>query len=224
MFKRQMEKMQYWRAKWTYSNRYQELLRWYSLFDADGKESACSAGDLGMIPGSGRSPGEGNGYPLQYSCLENSMERGAWWATVQGVTKSQTRLTYRYTDMRDTHTHTVCKQCAYTDTRTHNKTNREHLGRAHKQGQKFCLNILHPFETISIMNVDTYVQIWKGYQTHMCILETMHTEEEEERESSRGGREEESVRRSRREKGLGMERGLFSKYIKYPKRYQKKKK
>ena len=112
MFKRQMEKMQYWRAKWTYSNRYQELLRWYSLFDADGKESACSAGDLGMTPGSGRSPGEGNGYPLQYSCLENSMERGAWWATVQGVTKCQTRLTYRYTDMRDTHTHTVCKQCA----------------------------------------------------------------------------------------------------------------
>ena len=79
MFKRQMEKMQYWRAKWTYSNRYQELLRWYSLFDTDGKESACSAGDLGMIPGSGRSPGEGNGYPLQYSCLENSMDRGAWW-------------------------------------------------------------------------------------------------------------------------------------------------
>ena len=107
--------------------------------------------------GSGRSPRRGRS--LQYSCLENSMERGAWWATVQGVTKSQTRLTYRYTDMRDMHTHTVCKQCAYTDTRTHNKTNREHLGRAHKQGQKFCLNILHPFETISIMNLDTYVQI-----------------------------------------------------------------
>ena len=49
---------------------------------SDGKESACSAGDLGLIPGSGRAPREGNGYPLQYSCLENAMDRGAWWATV----------------------------------------------------------------------------------------------------------------------------------------------
>ena len=105
MFKRQMEKMQYWRAKWTYSNRYQELLRWYSLFDTDGKESACSAGDLGMIPGSGRPPGEGNGYPLQYSCLENSMERGAWWATVHRVAKSWTRLSY-WATYTHTHTHT----------------------------------------------------------------------------------------------------------------------
>ena len=47
-----------------------------------GKESALKAGDLGSIPGSGRSSGEGNGNPLQYSCLENSMDRGAWWATV----------------------------------------------------------------------------------------------------------------------------------------------
>ena len=49
---------------------------------SDGKESACNSGDLGSIPGSGRSPGEGKGYPLQYSCLENPMDRGAWWATV----------------------------------------------------------------------------------------------------------------------------------------------
>ena len=56
------------------------------------KVSACNAGDLGSIPGSGRSPGEGNGNPLQYSCLEDPMERGAWWATVHGVTKSRTRL------------------------------------------------------------------------------------------------------------------------------------
>ena len=55
-----------------------------------GKESACSAGDPCLIPGSGRSLGEGNGYPLQYSCLENSVHRGAWWATVHGVTKSRT--------------------------------------------------------------------------------------------------------------------------------------
>ena len=59
---------------------------------SDGKESACSAGDLGSTPVLGRSPGEGNGNTLQYSCLENPMERGAWWATVHGVTKSWTQL------------------------------------------------------------------------------------------------------------------------------------
>ena len=48
--------------------------------------------DMGLIPGSGRSPGEGNGYPLQHSCLENSLDRGAWWATVRGVVKSRTQL------------------------------------------------------------------------------------------------------------------------------------
>ena len=51
---------------------------------SDGKEFACNAGDLGLMPGLGRSPGEGNGYPHQYSCLENPMDRGAWWATVHG--------------------------------------------------------------------------------------------------------------------------------------------
>ena len=56
------------------------------------KASACNAGDLGSTPGSGRSPGEGNGNPLQCSCLENPMDRGAWWATVHGVAKSRTRL------------------------------------------------------------------------------------------------------------------------------------
>ena len=55
---------------------------------SDGKASACSAGDPSSTPGSGRSPGEGNGNPLQYSCLKNSMDRGAWWATVHGVTGS----------------------------------------------------------------------------------------------------------------------------------------
>ena len=59
---------------------------------SDGKESACNAGDLGSIPGLGRSPGEENDYPLQHSGLENSMDRGAWWATGRGVTKSWTRL------------------------------------------------------------------------------------------------------------------------------------
>ena len=59
---------------------------------SDGKESACNAGDWGLIPGLGRSPEEGNGYPLQYSSLESSMDRRAWRATFHGVTNSQTRL------------------------------------------------------------------------------------------------------------------------------------
>ena len=58
--------------------------------DSDGKESACNVGHLGLIPGWGRSSAEGNGYPLQYSCLENSMDSGAWQATVHGVTESRT--------------------------------------------------------------------------------------------------------------------------------------
>ena len=58
----------------------------------DSKTSACNAGDPGSIPGWGRSPGGGNGNPLQYSCLENPTDKGAWWATVHGVAKSQTRL------------------------------------------------------------------------------------------------------------------------------------
>ena len=62
-----------------------------------GKEPACQCNtgnirDVGLIPGLGRSPGEGNGYPFQYSCLKNPMDRGAWWAIVHGVAKSQTRL------------------------------------------------------------------------------------------------------------------------------------
>ena len=56
------------------------------------KASARNAGDLGSIPGLGRCPGEGNGNSLQYSCLENPMDGGAWWATVHGVAKSRTRL------------------------------------------------------------------------------------------------------------------------------------
>ena len=59
---------------------------------SDSKESACNAENPGSIPGLGRSPGEGNGNPLQYSFLENYVDRGAWQATVHGVAKSQTRL------------------------------------------------------------------------------------------------------------------------------------
>ena len=60
--------------------------------DSESEKSACNAGYPGLIPGLGRSPGEGNGYPFQYSCLENSIDRGAWRATVHGVTKNQTWL------------------------------------------------------------------------------------------------------------------------------------
>jgi len=59
---------------------------------SDGKPFTCNAGDLSLIPELGRSPGKGNGSPLQYSFLENSMDRGAWWATVHGTAKSWTRL------------------------------------------------------------------------------------------------------------------------------------
>ena len=61
------------------------------------KESACNAGDLGSIPGSGRSSGGGHGNPLQYSCLENSMDRGVWWAVVRGVTRVRHSLAIKPT-------------------------------------------------------------------------------------------------------------------------------
>ena len=68
------------------------FLNFYHFIDSgsDGKEPACNAGDPGSFPGSGRSPGEENSNPLQCSCLENSVDRGAWRTTVYGVAKSQT--------------------------------------------------------------------------------------------------------------------------------------
>ena len=70
--------------KWTWF--YTQIMHFPG--GSDGKESACNAGDLGLIPGLGRSPGEGNCYTLQYSGLDNSMDRGAWKAIAQGVTQS----------------------------------------------------------------------------------------------------------------------------------------
>ena len=67
-----------------------DLFKDISPGGSDGKESTCNAGDLGSVPGSGTHSGEGNGNPLQYSCLENSMDREAWQATVHGVPKSRT--------------------------------------------------------------------------------------------------------------------------------------
>ena len=60
---------------------------------SDGKESVCNAGDLGLIPRLGRSSGGGHGSPLQYSCLENSMDRGAWWSTVHGLQSKESDTT-----------------------------------------------------------------------------------------------------------------------------------
>ena len=68
---------------------------------SDRKESACNAGDLGLIPGSRRSPDEGKGYPLEYSCLENPTDRGAWWATVHGVAESRTQLSDWHSSLLD---------------------------------------------------------------------------------------------------------------------------
>ena len=63
-------------------------------FGSDSRESSCNTGDPSSMPGLGRSPGEGNGHPLQYSGLKNPMDRGAWWATVHGVTELDTKLKY----------------------------------------------------------------------------------------------------------------------------------
>ena len=68
------------------------LFEWGFPGGSDGKESTYSAGDPGLIPGSGRSPGEGHGYSLQYSCLDNPMDRGAWWVIIQRVAKSRMLL------------------------------------------------------------------------------------------------------------------------------------
>ena len=82
--------------------------RYFFFFLAPcGKESTCNAGDLASIPGLGRSPGEGNGNPLQYSCLENPMDRGAWQATVRGVSMSQTQLSDFHFHVQFLLSHTV---------------------------------------------------------------------------------------------------------------------
>ena len=74
------------------------------LFGSDGKASACNMGDPGLIPGLGRSPGEGNGNPLQYSCLENPRDGGAWQATVHGVAKSWTQQPLHFISLHFIHT------------------------------------------------------------------------------------------------------------------------
>ena len=85
---------------------------------SDGNKSACSAGDPGLTLGLGRYPGEGNGYPLQYSCLDNSMDRGSWWATVHRVAKSWTWLNNSHTHTNQALIHLNCKSCAILETHT----------------------------------------------------------------------------------------------------------
>ena len=80
------------------------------MCSSDGKESACNTGDLGLIPGSGRSPGEGNGYLLQHSCLEHPMDREAWWAIVHGVIQS--RLYDRATNTFNFHLYVMLSSMA----------------------------------------------------------------------------------------------------------------
>ena len=80
---------------------------------SDGKESPGNAGDLGSIPGLGKFPGEGNGYPVLYSCMENSMDRGAWRVKVHGVIKSQTRLNYWAHAHTDTYLQDIKKSLLY---------------------------------------------------------------------------------------------------------------
>ena len=86
--KKNLTKKTHYKPYWDFWQKFEIL--YLFLGGLDGKESACNAGDLVSISGSGTSPGEGNGYLLQYSCLEKSMDRGAWWATVHEVAKSWT--------------------------------------------------------------------------------------------------------------------------------------
>ena len=101
----------------TFSKHLSSLGRF--LGGSDGKESACNVGDLGLIPGSGRSPGEGNGTPLQHPFLENPTDGGAWRATVQGVSESDTTEPLHFPFSGHHHhcilvsiysVHTVCQQ------------------------------------------------------------------------------------------------------------------
>ena len=111
------------------------------------KASACIVGDLGLIPGSGRSPGEGNGNPLQYSYLENPMDRGAWWATVHGVSKSRTRLsnfTFTFTFISEFSKVTGYKintQKSFSFLYTNNENQKKLRNQSHSPMQQKELNI-----------------------------------------------------------------------------------
>ena len=110
---------------------------------SEDKASACNAGDLGSIPGLGRSPGEGIGNPLQYSCLENPMDRGAWWATVHGVAKSRTRLS-NFTHITHTTSPTESKRLFYTSVSlllSHIQGYPYHLSKFHIYALVYCIGV-----------------------------------------------------------------------------------
>ena len=99
------------------------MTKWVCPGGSDSKELICNVGDLGSIPGMGRSSGEGNGNPLQYFCLENPMDRGAWWATVHGVT---------VLDMMEW---LSVSMCVHGQTHTHTHTHRNKISPALKKEQ-----------------------------------------------------------------------------------------
>ena len=124
---------------------------------SDGKVSAHNAGNPGSIPGLGRSLGEGNGNPLQYSCLENSMDGGAWWATVHGVTKSWTQLS----DFIMNVCLTFWKLACYWDMNSSNKKdifqsgngnciNSQHMLHMYMYVMCICARMLNCFSCISL--------------------------------------------------------------------------
>ena len=132
------------------------------------KASARNAGDPGSIPGSVRSPGEGNGNPLQYSCLENSMDGGVWWATVHGVAKSQTRLS--------DFTHSEVEQIEKRDSVLMSKNQIERLTRP--GSSYFNLN---PFEVLQIDPKVTYEEIKKRFRQLSILVHPDKTQDDADR-------------------------------------------
>ena len=109
---------------------------------SDGKKSTCSVGNLGLIPGSGRYPGDGNGYLLQYSCLENPMDRGAWWAAVCRVAKSWTQLSEFYFSLKAMRQDKMCLEEAWIKKKRYQRIKTckaERLGRYQSYSQTIFL-------------------------------------------------------------------------------------
>ena len=129
------------------------------------QESTCNAGDKGdasSIPGSGRYPGGGNDNPLQYFCLENSMDRRAWWATIQGVPKSQTWLRTRCIHTH-THTHTDTQTHTHRDTQTDRQTHTQTHIQTHTHTQTHIQTHTHTkthTHTHTHRNTHTHTQNW----------------------------------------------------------------
>ena len=111
-----------------------DYLNKFQLDDLVGKESACSAGDMSLIPGLGRSPGGGNGNLLHHSCLENPMDRGAWWAIVHEVAKSRTWLTLSFSEEE-------CTVQDLLDRQEKNYTVAVFLPGFHSQGRTGCKSL-----------------------------------------------------------------------------------